>query len=82
MRRVTAEIERLTFEHSCVGLARQLERRPGITQVEVDTRADRATITYDDTRLSVSELERLIAECGYECLHSAPASKAVGGSPE
>jgi copper chaperone CopZ len=79
MRRITAEIERLTFEHSCVGLARQLQRRPGITQVEVDTRADRATITYDDTRLSVSQLERLIGECGYECLCSTPASKAVGG---
>ena len=66
MRRVTAEIERLTFEHSCVGLARQLRCRPGITQVEVDTHAERATITYDDTRLSTSQLERLIAECGYE----------------
>ena len=80
MRRVTAEIERLTFEHSCVGLARQLERRSGITHVEVDTRAERATITYDDTRLSVAQLERLIGECGYECLRSTPASKAVRAS--
>jgi copper chaperone CopZ len=66
MSRVTTEIERLGFEHSCVGLARQLTRRPGIQRVDVDERTSRATITYDDTRLTASDVTYFIAEAGYE----------------
>lgn len=66
MNRVTTEIERLGFEHSCVGLARQLTRRAGIQGVDVDERTSRATITYDDTRLTASDVRYLIAEAGYE----------------
>lgn len=66
MHRVTTEIERLGFEHSCVGLARQLGGRAGIQNVHVDEQTNRATITYDDTRLSASYVRHLIAECGYE----------------
>ena len=66
MNRVTTEIERLGFEHSCVGLARQLGHRRGIQRVDVDERTSRATITYDDTRLTASDVTYLIAEAGYE----------------
>ena len=66
MNRVTTEIERLGFEHSCIGLARQLGRRAGIQRVDVDERTNRATITYDDARLTPSRVRDLIAECGYE----------------
>ena len=67
MQRITAEIDRLGFEHSSIGLARQLRMRSGISRVEVDQRTDRAAITYDETRLTASQVERLIGECGYEC---------------
>lgn len=66
MNRVTTEIERLGFEHSCVGLARQLGGRAGIQSVDVDERTNRATITYDDARLTASHVRHLITECGYE----------------
>ena len=55
MNHVTTEIEGLDFEHSCVGLARQLERRAGIQRVDVDERTNRVVITYDDTRLSARD---------------------------
>lgn len=66
MNRVTTEIERLGFEHSCVGLARQLGHRRGIQRVDVDERTSCATISYDDTRLTASDVTYLIAEAGYE----------------
>ena len=66
MNHVTTEIERLGFEHSCVGIARQLTHRPGIQRVDVDERTNHATITYDDTRLTASDVRHLIAEVGYE----------------
>ena len=74
MRRITAECDRLGFEHSSIGLARQLATRAGISRVEVDPSADRASITYDESKLTASQVERLIAECGYECrcCRSAP----------
>ena len=70
MNHVTTEIERLGFEHSCVGLARQLGHRAGIQRVDVDERTNRATITYDDARLTPSHVRHLIAECGYEVRHT------------
>lgn len=66
MNRVMTEIERLGFEHSCVGLARQLGTRAGIERVDVDERTNRAIITYDETCLTASRVRDLIAECGYE----------------
>ena len=72
MRRITAEFDRLGFEHSPIGLARQLRIRAGISGVEVDPRANRASITYDESKLTASQVARLIAECGYEC-HSCKA---------
>jgi hypothetical protein len=78
MNRVTTEIERLGFEHSCVGLARQLGHRAGIQGVDVDERTNRATITYDDTRLTASHVRYLIAECGYE-VHDATVRGDASG---
>lgn len=77
MNRLTAEIERLGFEHSRVGLARQLEHRAGIQAVDVDERTSRATITYDDTRLSASDVRHLIAEVGYE-MHDSGVFRSPG----
>lgn len=80
MNRVTTEIERLGFEHSCVGLARQLGRRAGIQSVDVDERTNRATVTYDDTRLTPSQVRQLIAQCGYEVRDAAvPDDPSAGG---
>lgn len=80
MNRVTTEIERLGFEHSCVGLARQLGCRAGIHRVDVDERANCATITYDDTCLTASHVRHLIAECGYEVRHTAVRDDASGAT--
>jgi hypothetical protein len=66
MEYVIAEVEGLLFEHSSVGLAAQLRRRPGIERVDVDAVAGRARIAYDAARVRSTELPRLIAECGYE----------------
>ena len=76
MRLITAEFDRLGFEHSSIGLAHQLQIRAGISRVDVDPRTDRASITYDETRLTASQVQRLIAECGYECRCCKPATDA------
>jgi len=66
MRYVIAEVDGLLFEHSPVGLAAQLQSRPGIECVHVDVVAGRARIGYDAAKVRSTELPRLISECGYE----------------
>jgi hypothetical protein len=76
MRRAIAEVDGMVFEHSPVGLARQLRGRVGIGRVQVDGAAGRAAIEYDPARVGVRELPRLIAECGYVCRCCRPAKGA------
>lgn len=79
MNRVTTEVEGLGFEHSRTGLARQLEDRAGIQRVDVDERTNRVTITYDDGRLTASDIRYLIAQSGYEWHHATVDADAADG---
>lgn len=67
MTRRTFHVRDLQYEHSMVGLGRQLKRRHGIQNVKTDADSDTATITYDASCWSDRDIERLIAECGYVC---------------
>lgn len=67
MDRLCFRVSSLLFEHSPVGLRRQLEHRDGIQGVLADPRTSTATVTFDPDRLARDDVERLISECGYEC---------------
>jgi hypothetical protein len=68
MKDMIAEVEGLVFEHSQVGLARQLTHRSGIEGVDVNSRAGTARIHYNQGRITPDDIRRLIAECGYQYL--------------
>lgn len=65
MMRLVANIDADMFEHSTVGLERQLARRPGIRHVEVDRRTHVVVVDFDDARLKGTDVHRFIAESGY-----------------
>jgi Cu2+-exporting ATPase len=44
-----------------------LVRRPGVHRVEMNPVAQTATVTYDPTRTSVSDLAAWVRDCGYHC---------------
>jgi Cu2+-exporting ATPase len=44
-----------------------LSRRPGVLQVEANTVAQTATISYDPSETSVAELAGWVRDCGYHC---------------
>jgi len=46
-------------------LERALRAREGIREVRIDGIAGRATVTFDRTRLSVSEIQEVVAKSGY-----------------
>ena len=77
MSSVMMHVDGLEFEHTRVGLARQLEQFTGIARVEVDPAAGTATVVYDDTRLGgPAAVAHLIAECGYQCVECGNRSDA------
>jgi len=48
-------------------VARQLERLPGVHQVEVNYASGSATVSFDPSRTSLADIEARIRECGYHC---------------
>jgi P-type Cu2+ transporter len=51
-----------------------LGRRPGVLDVEANSVAQTATVTYDPRVTSLVELRRWVIECGYHCAgQSVPA---------
>ncbi len=73
MERTRCHVEHLWFEHSDVGLRRQLGSCGGIESVDVDPLAEAVTVEFDESRLDAAAVRRLISSCGYEC---APADAA------
>ena len=71
MARTRCHVEHLWFEHSGVGLQRQLTSFGGIESVVVDPLAEAVTVEFDESRLDAAAVRRLISICGYEC---APAA--------
>ena len=80
MDRLSFVVGPLLFEHSPVGLRRQLEHRNGIQGVLADPRTSTATVTFDPDRLAREDVEQLISECGYECrCLGAPGGEEAAG---
>ncbi len=70
MKRIVTAIDSIMVEDSSVGLARQLSRRSGIAQVNVNTRTSTVAVDFDESRVNAADIGRYIAECGYHGLHS------------
>lgn len=67
MTRKEFHVKDLRYEHTMVGLRRQLQRCPGIHNVATEPGRSMATITFDASRWSAGGIEHLIGECGYVC---------------
>ena len=65
MRREIVAVDDMQYEHSDVGLERQLSRFPGVVRVDIDPRAGFADITYEESQVTSHRLHDLIAQCGY-----------------
>ncbi|MGH2529530.1 MAG: heavy metal translocating P-type ATPase [Actinomycetota bacterium] len=49
------------------GVERRLTARPGVVHVQANALNQTATVHYDPSATSLSELERWVEECGYHC---------------
>ncbi len=86
MKTVTIPIKGFNIAGCVHELEKSLGKRESITQVEASYATQTATITYDETKLSEAELERLVQNCGFACdvpptehhMQTVPASKHNG----
>ena len=67
MRTVTLPVKGLNF----AGCAREIEKNLGklepIKQVEASYVSQTATITYDESMLSETQLREMVKDCGFAC---------------
>ncbi len=50
-----------------LGIEKRFLRRSGIRRVEANFLAGTATVEYDDSKINLAEVKRLVGECGYFC---------------
>lgn len=50
-----------------LGVEKRLLRHPGIRRVDANFFSSTATVEYDETQVSLSDIKRLISKCGYAC---------------
>lgn len=50
-----------------LGVEKRLRRHPGIRKVEANFLSGTATIEYDETQVSLAEVQGLVSDCGYGC---------------
>lgn len=67
MKSVTVDIGGLVSSLSAEGVRRQLQKLPGVHHADVNYVGGSATIHFDERQLSVEDIRRRIADCGYHC---------------
>ncbi|MBA3690072.1 MAG: copper-translocating P-type ATPase [Actinobacteria bacterium] len=83
----TLHVGGLNFASEKGVVERMLGRRPGVVRVEANPVAQTATVAFDATVTSISDLRRWIEECGYHCAgrsvpnHICDAMEEVASAP-
>jgi Cu2+-exporting ATPase len=67
MKTATVEVGGLLSVLSAEGVQKRLRALPGVHHADVNYVAQSATVHYDETRTTLDEIARRIAECGYHC---------------
>ncbi len=67
MKTITLDVSGLLGAMSGLGVERQLNLTPGVTDARVNAVSGSATVQYDQTRTSASALTQVIRACGHHC---------------
>jgi P-type Cu2+ transporter len=67
MKEATVQIDGMMSIFDGAGVEKQIKRRDGVVKVNANFLSGTATIAYDETLVSLADINRFIAECGYHC---------------
>ncbi len=67
MKQDIVEVDWLLFPEDARAVEKCLRGHPAIQRADVNPIDGLAVVVYDETRLTVEDIQRLVAECGYHC---------------
>jgi Cu2+-exporting ATPase len=67
MRTITLPVKGLNFAGCAREIEKHLSKLDGIAQVEASYVSQTVTVTYDENRLSETQLRELVKDCGFAC---------------
>lgn len=50
-----------------LGVEKRLATHPGIQRIEANFLSGTATVEYDESRMTLADVKKLVSECGYHC---------------
>jgi Cu2+-exporting ATPase len=82
MKEATVQIDGMMSIFDGAGVEKQIRRRDGVVRVNANFLNGTATVAYDETRVSLDDINKFIAECGYHCRGEVvPAHVCEPGRP-
>lgn len=66
MKKVSITVNGMTCEHCKRAVEEGLKKLEGVKEVEVNLQEKLATLTYDETRITMDDIYNEIKEIGYE----------------
>ncbi|SHM39522.1 copper chaperone CopZ [Gracilibacillus kekensis] len=66
MQQKTLEVQGMTCGHCKASVEGALNDLSGVSQVEVNLDNGKVDITYDDTKVTIKEMQEAVEEQGYE----------------
>ena len=67
MRTVVVSIDGIMSICDGLGIEKRLLNHPGIQGIEANFLTGTATVKYDESKVTLEEIKKLISECGYYC---------------
>ena len=71
VKETVVRVDGLLSVMSARGVEKHLSRHPGIHRIEANFMNGTATVAFDEAVITLAEIKRLIAECGYHCAGEA-----------
>ena len=67
MTETTVQIDGMMSIMDDAGVEKQIRRRDGVVKVDSNFLSGTATILYDEKRVALDDIKKLIQDCGYHC---------------
>jgi copper chaperone len=66
MATTTFKIQGMTCNHCVMRVAKSLKAVPGVQEAKVDLQKAEATVSYDESKVSMEKLSVTVVEAGYK----------------
>lgn len=67
MKQVVVEVDWLFSPEDARAVEKRVRGHPAVQRADVNPVSGLAVVVYDEARLTVEDIRRIVAECGYHC---------------